>query len=45
MELLGTVYSLSKSTSYTWFINPPYVPIQISFKASITQNQQATHAR
>jgi hypothetical protein len=29
---------LSKSTSYTWFINPPYVPIQISFKASITQN-------
>jgi hypothetical protein len=34
----GQSYSLSKSTSYTWFINPPYVPIQISFKASITQN-------
>jgi hypothetical protein len=31
-------YSMSKSTSYTWFINPPYVPIQMSFKASITKN-------
>ena len=31
-------YSMSKSTSYTWFINPPYVPIQITFSASITQN-------
>ncbi|MCG2895254.1 MAG: hypothetical protein L7H05_03350 [Vulcanisaeta sp.] len=34
----GQSYSLSKSTSYTWYINPPYIPIQISFKASITQN-------
>jgi|GEM_PF-2279368 len=34
----GQSYSLSKSTSYTWFINPPYVPIQITFSASITQN-------
>jgi len=34
----GQSYSLSKSTSYAWYINPPYVPIQISFKASITQN-------
>jgi len=34
----GQSYSLSKSTSYTWYINPPYVPIQITFSASITQN-------
>jgi hypothetical protein len=34
----GQSYSLSKSTSYTWFINPPYVPIQLSFTASITNN-------
>jgi len=34
----GQSYSLGKSTSYTWFINPPYVPIQITFSASITQN-------
>jgi hypothetical protein len=31
-------YSMSGSSSKVWFINPPYVPIQISFKASITQN-------
>jgi hypothetical protein len=34
----GQSYSLSRSTSYAWFINPPYVPIQITFSASITQN-------
>ena len=34
----GQSYSLSKSTSYAWYINPPYVPIQITFSASITQN-------
>ncbi len=34
----GQSYSLSKSASYTWFINPPYVPIQITFSASLTQN-------
>jgi hypothetical protein len=34
----GQSYTMSKSTSYAWFINPPYVPIQITFSASITQN-------
>jgi hypothetical protein len=34
----GQSYSVSQSQSYTWFINPPYVPIQISFTATITQN-------
>ncbi len=34
----GQSYSVSESQSYSWFINPPYVPIQISFTASITQN-------
>jgi len=34
----GQSYSLSKSTSYAWFINPPYVPIQITFSASITNS-------
>ncbi|WP_054854011.1 hypothetical protein [Vulcanisaeta distributa] len=32
----GQSYSVSQAQSYTWFINPPYVPIQISFTASIT---------
>jgi hypothetical protein len=31
-------YSMSGSSSKVWYINPPYVPIQISFKASLTQN-------
>jgi hypothetical protein len=31
-------YSLCNATSYAWLINPPYVPIQINFKASITAN-------
>ncbi len=34
----GQSYSVSQGRSYAWFINPPYVPIQISFQASITQN-------
>ena len=32
------VYALSKSSSYTWFINPPYVPIALGFRAWITNN-------
>ncbi|GGI82115.1 hypothetical protein [Vulcanisaeta souniana] len=31
-------YSVSQDQSYSWFINPPYVPIQVSFSALITQN-------
>ena len=37
----GQTYSMSQSQSYTWYINPPYAPIQISFQASITQNPSA----
>ncbi len=32
------VYALSESSSYTWFINPPYVPIALGFRAWITNN-------
>ncbi|WP_052885747.1 hypothetical protein [Vulcanisaeta distributa] len=32
----GQSYSVSESQSYSWFINPPYVPIQIQFLAYIT---------
>jgi len=31
-------YSMSGSSSKVWYINPPYVPIQISFSASLTQS-------
>jgi hypothetical protein len=34
----GQSYSVGESGSYSWFINPPYVPIQLSFTASITNN-------
>ncbi|MGC8542735.1 MAG: hypothetical protein ACP5NQ_02240, partial [Vulcanisaeta sp.] len=34
----GQSFSVDQSQSYTWYINPPYVPIQISFQASITSN-------
>ncbi|MGC8606949.1 MAG: hypothetical protein ACP5L5_05275 [Vulcanisaeta sp.] len=34
----GQSYSISQSQPYAWYINPPYVPIQISFTASITKN-------
>jgi hypothetical protein len=32
------IYVMSGSSTYGWCINPPYTPIQISFKASITKN-------
>ncbi|WP_252901261.1 hypothetical protein [Vulcanisaeta sp. JCM 14467] len=37
----GQTYSMGQSQSYTWYINPPYAPIQIIFTAKITQNPSA----
>ena len=37
-NIRNAAFTESGNTTYEWFINPPYVPIKISFSASITQN-------